>query len=373
MIDPFMNAEAGMIAKTSFGQWLKQRRKALDITCEDLAQSIGCAAVTLYKIESDVRRPSKQIAELLAEFLNIPADERTAFVEFARTEAAELAAPWGTPFHPPTNLPAQPTPLIGRDADVAALRKRLLQHQSRLLTLTGPPGIGKTRLALQVAAQVLDDFADGVFLIALAPISDAHLVPTAIANTLGVPEIGPQTPLERLIAFLRDKQTLLVLDNFEQILAAATHIAELLAACPWLKILVTSRAPLRIRQERQMPVSPLALPDLARLPDVETVTGYSAVALFLERAQAVKPDFSLTPENAPTIATICARLDGLPLAIELISARVKLLPPAALLERLHGRLMLQSDGLYDLEPRHRTLNAAIDWSYQLLRCTLHLR
>jgi predicted ATPase len=221
-------------------------------------------------------------------------------------------------------------------------------------------------LALQVAADVLDDFADGVFLIALAPVTDANLVSTTIANTLGVPNVGPRTPLERLQAFIRDKQILLVLDNFEQILAAAGQIAELLAACHWLKMLVTSRSPLRIRQERQNPVSPLAVPDLAHLPDVESVTRYSAVTLFMERAQAVKPDFSLTKENAPTVAAICTRLDGLPLAIELISARVKLLSPAALLERLGGRLMLQSDGLRDIEPRHRTLNAAIDWSYQLL-------
>jgi predicted ATPase/transcriptional regulator with XRE-family HTH domain len=355
-----------MTAKTSFGQWLKQRRKALDLTREDLAGRIGCAAVTLYKIESDERRPSKQIAALLAEHLNIPPDERAAFIQFARAETVESSVPWGTPFHPPTNLPAQPTLLIGRDEDVAAIHKRLLQPESRLLTLTGPPGIGKTRLALQVAADVLDDFTDGVFSIALAPISDANLVATTIASTLGIAEGGPRTPLERLQAYLRDKQMLLVLDNFEQILAAAAQIAELLAACPWLKILATSRSPLRIRQERQMPVSPLAVPDLAYLPDVENVIHYSAVTLFLERAQAIKPDFSLTQENAPTVAAICTRLDGLPLAIELISARVKLLSPAALLERLGGRLMLQSDGLRDIEARHRTLNAAIDWSYKLL-------
>ena len=340
--------------------------KALDLTREDLAGRIGCAAVTLYKIESDERRPSKQIAELLAEFLNIPPAEHTAFIQFARAETIESSVPWGTPFHPPTNLPAQPTLLIGRDEDVVAIGKRLRRDESRLLTLVGPPGIGKTRLALQVASEALDNFTDEVFFIALAPISDANLVATTIASTLGVPDIGPQTPLERLKAFLRDKQMLLVLDNFEQILAAAAQIAELLTVCPLLKIIVTSRAPLRIRQERQIPVSPLSIPDLAHLSDVENMAHYSAVTLFLERAQAVKPDFSLNVENAPTVAAICARLDGLPLAIELISARVKLLSPAALLERLGGRLMLQSDGLRDIEPRHRTLNAAIDWSYQLL-------
>ncbi|MBC7811992.1 MAG: tetratricopeptide repeat protein [Burkholderiales bacterium] len=355
-----------MIAITTFGQWLKQRRKALDLTQEELAQRIGCAANTLYKIEADERRPSKQVAALLAELLNIPPDERPAFVRFARAEAVADSAPWGTPFHPPTNLPTQPTVLIGREEDVTAIRKRLLQSEVRLLTLTGPPGIGKTRLALQVAAEVLDDFTNGVFFVALAPISDANLVATSIASTLGITEGGPRTPLERLKAFLRDKQMLLVLDNFEQILSAAPDIAELLAACPWLKLLATSRSPLRIRQERQMPVSPLAVPDLAHLPDVESMAHYSAVTLFMERAQAVQPDFSINTENAPTVAAICARLDGLPLAIELISARIKILSPVALLKRLGGPLMLQSDGLRDVEARHRTLNAAISWSYQLL-------
>jgi predicted ATPase/transcriptional regulator with XRE-family HTH domain len=357
-----------MTAKTSFGQWLKQRRKQLDLTREELAGRIGCSADTIYKIEADARRPSKQIAELLAAHLNIPHTERYAFVTFARSGALGIppGMPWETPFHPPSNLPTPPTQLIGREEDVLAVQKRLSHSDTRLLTLVGSPGIGKTRLALEVATRALDDFADGVFFVALAPISDAKLVLTTITTTLGVPDAGPRTPFERLKTFLRDKQMLLLLDNFEQILAAAPDIAELLSTCLWLKLLVTSRAPLRIRPERQIPVSSLTVPDLTRLPDVETIGQSSAITLFMERAHAVKPDFALTEANAGIVAAICARLDGLPLAIELISARTKLLPPAALLERLSGRLLLQSDGLRDIEPRHRTLNNAIDWSYQLL-------
>ncbi len=334
----------------------------LDLTREELAQRIGCAVNTLYKIEADARRPSKQIAELLAEHLNIPFDQHAAFVQFARAQSKIAAR-----FHPPTNLPpASPTPLIGRVEAIDSIYERLIQTDARLLTLVGAPGIGKTRLALQVAAQALDDFLDGVYFVNLAPITDAHLVLTAISNALGIPDMGTRTPLEQLKHYLGDKQMLLVLDNFEQILTAAPYLAELLAACPWLKLMITSRTPLRIRAEHQIPVAPLALPDVARVSDARMIAQFSAIALFLERARAVRPDFALTENNAKTVAAICTRLDGLPLAIELISARVKLLPPAALLERLSGRLLLQSDGLRDIEPRHRTLNNAIESSYQLL-------
>ena len=357
-----------MTGTTTFGQWLKQRRKALDITQEELAQCVGCAVVTIYKIEADDRRPSKQIAGLLAQHLAIPPPDRDAFVTFARTgpQAAASAMPWGTPFHPPNNLPSPPTPLIGRVNDIAAVGKRLLRDDTQLLTLVGPPGIGKSRLGLAVAFAVLDAFPDGVFLILLAPLHDPDDMPTAIVQALGLQEADPISPLERLKHHLTDKQLLLVLDNFEQILAAAPYIADLLAVCPFIKCLITSRAPLRIRRERQYPVPALTLPDLSHLPEAEDLHQIAAVELFVERARAVQPDFAITSENVQPVAVLCRRLGGVPLAIELISARVKLLPPAHLLARLHGHLMLYSDGLRDLEPRHRTLSKAIGWSYDLL-------
>lgn len=352
---------------TDFGRWLKQRRKALDITQEALAGRIGCAAVTLYKIEAGERRPSRQIAELLAGQLNIPAVDTDQFVAFARrTDAVTEDAPWGTPFHPPTNLPPPLTSLIGRERDVEAIRKHLLRTDTQLLTLVGPPGIGKTSLAVACAHDVLDEFSDGVFIIWLAAVHDADLLAKTILLAVGIQESSPLPALERLKSALSDKSMLLVLDNFEQILAGSAQVAELLSACPFVKMLVTSRAPLRIRRERQFPVSPLELPDMNSLPALDELPGYTAVRLFVERAGAVQPDFALTAENASAVAAICHRLDGLPLAIELISARVKLLPPSALLEHLHGHLLLGGEGLRDLDPRHQTLNTAIGWSYDLL-------
>jgi len=363
---------------TSFGQWLKQRRKALDLTQQELAQRVGCAAITIQKIEANERRPSKQIAALLAEHLGIADDERSTFVKLARMEAGARGpamfsrvahrAAWNLSPRHPTNLPAQPTPLIGRTQDVSAVRKRLLDDDVRLLTLVGPPGVGKTRLALQVAANLLDDFDDGVYWVALAPVSDPNLVSATIAQALGVNKVGGRSFAERLTEYLRDKHVLLVLDNFEHVVTAAPLVSELLAGCPWATILVTSRAPLRVQRERQFLVPPLALPTGAEpgLAPAELMR-YSAIALFVERAQAIRPDFALTADNAPASATICARLDGLPLAIELVAARARALPPQALLERLSGRLMLHTDGLRDVSVRHRTLYSAIDWSYALLR------
>jgi predicted ATPase/class 3 adenylate cyclase len=266
----------------------------------------------------------------------------------------------------PTNLPTQPTPLIGRDQEVATLRDRLRQVDGRLLTLTGPGGVGKTRLALQVAADMLDDFADGVFVVNLASVGDARLVASSIAQTLAIREAAGQPLIERVREALQERQLLLVLDNFEQVLDAAPQVADLLATCPRLKVLITSRAALRVRGERQIPVLPLALPDRIQRIDADAVAHVPAVTLFVERAQAVQPTFTLTAMNAPTVAEICQRLDGLPLAIELAAARITLFTPATLLARLENRLQLLIGGARDLPARQQTLRNTIDWSYNLL-------
>jgi predicted ATPase/class 3 adenylate cyclase len=266
----------------------------------------------------------------------------------------------------PNNLPTQMTSFVGREREVAeALR---LLATTRLLTLTGPGGTGKTRLSLQVAAEAISDFPDGVYFVPLGPIEDPALVAPAIVQALGLREAVNQPPSARLNEYLRDRRLLLVLDNFEQILEAAGLVADLLRACPSLRAMVSSRSPLHIYGEREYEVPPLSLPaaGTSTLADPEEIAGYESVALFLERAAAVKPDFALTAANAPVVAEICARLDGLPLAIELAAARIKLLPPQALLARLGQRLDMLEAGSRDLPARQRTLRGAIAWSHDLL-------
>jgi predicted ATPase/class 3 adenylate cyclase/Tfp pilus assembly protein PilF len=266
----------------------------------------------------------------------------------------------------PNNLPPEPTSLVGRAQEVAAVRDLLLRPDVRLVTLVGPGGTGKTRLSLQVAAELLDHFEQGAYFVALAPVSDAALVPSTIALTLEISEQGSKPLLQILKDYFRDKQMLLVLDNFEQVTAAAPQIADLLAAASKLKILVSSRAALRVYGEKEFLVPPLRLPDLGQLPSLAQLTQYEAVQLFIERAQDVKPDFVVTNENAPAVAEICHRLDGLPLAIELAATRIRLLPPNTLLSRLSSRLKLLTSGARNLPARQQTLRGAIDWSYNLL-------
>jgi predicted ATPase len=261
------------------------------------------------------------------------------------------------------NLPAQPTPLRGREQDLETAGRQLLRDDVRLLTLTGPAGTGKTRLAVALAESVLDFFASGVFFIDLARIDDPALVSAAIAETLSIRQQRGLSHEDSLRDSLRDAHVLLILDNFEHIVPAASQVAGLLAACPRVKILVTSRATLRLRWEHQYPVRTLGLP---AHPDLAEVAASPAAALFVERAQAADPHFKLTEDNAAEISELCARLDGLPLAIELAAARARLLPPRKLLARLRHRLDLLADGAADLPTRQQSLRKAIDYSFDLL-------
>ena len=265
----------------------------------------------------------------------------------------------------PHNLPTQATPFLGREREVAEVVSLLRSSDARLVTLTGPGGTGKTRLALQVAAELLDAFPDGVFFVPLAALRDPELVPSAIASALGLRDQAGQTPAQVVRETLAGKRLLLVLDNVEQVAASAPFVGELLAAAPDLEVLATSRLPLRLRAEHEYPVTPLALPPASGTPP-EQLLQYEAVRLFVERAQAVRAGFTLTPDIAPAVAEITRRLDGLPLAIELAAARVRLLPPAALLARLEKRLPLLTGGPRDAPARQQTLRDAIAWSYDLL-------
>ncbi len=251
-----------------------------------------------------------------------------------------------------TNLPQLSAPLIGREGEIRGIYNLLKRDDVRLVTLTGPGGVGKTRLALQIASDSASDYPDGVHFISLAAITDPGLILPTMAQALGLHETGERAPTLLLIDYLSDQSTLLLLDNFEQLSSAGIVLVDLLTACPALKLLITSCETLRLRDEHEFSVAPL--------------TEAAAVALFAERAQALQHDFVLSPDNSPVIAEICTRLDGLPLAIELAAARVKLLPPAALLKRLEHRLQLLTEGARDLPERQQSLRNALAWSYALL-------
>jgi predicted ATPase/transcriptional regulator with XRE-family HTH domain len=377
----------------AFGELLHEYRRAARLTQEELAARAGLSARTLRKLESgDSQAPRKDTILLLADALGLPPEQQARFVSSARqarvsrqsggdsyatgVDATEAASPAsGGPSATATarhNLPAHLTPLLGREHDEAAAVHLLRREEVRLLTLTGAPGIGKTRLALQVASNLLDMTPDGVFLVELAPITDPTLVLATIMRTVGGRETGGASaaPLAALITRVGTRRMLLLLDNFEQVLAAAPPLVEWLHACPGLRLLVTSRTPLRLRGEHRLAVPPLALPDMAALPSTaDELLQYAAIALFVQRAREVKPTFALTAPQAPAVAAICHRLDGLPLAIELAAAWVRLLTPVMLLARLEQRLPLLTAGPRDLPERQQTLRSAIEWSYELLAPT----
>ena len=367
------------MAAHSFGTWLRLKRRALDLTREGLAQRVGCSAGTIQKLEEEERRPSVQMAERFAEIFNIPSNEQPSFLRFARGELhtqipeSEDAAPWNTSAKLlRSNLPLMVTSLIGREQEITEVHNYLLSPEVHLVTLIGPPGIGKTRLSLEAARAALSDFPEGVFFVPLASLDSPALIAVTVAQALGYVGTGNVSTLEQLKAGIGNKQLLVVLDNCEHLIEDVASLASaLLSVCPRLKILATSRESLHIPGEWQYPVSALDVPALDS-PDADSdvdmgaVLNFPALALFAERARAVRPNFAIDADNVKAISAICKQLDGMPLAIELVAARMRLITPQALSERLQAEFLLADDGLRGVPTRQKSLNHAIDWSYKLL-------
>lgn len=353
----------------SFGRLLRRYRREAGLTQEELAERAGVSVRTISDLERGISQaPYRATIDQLAEALRLEEPGREALHAAGARHRGPAAGPASSTAE--VRLPPERTSLVGREHEVADAIQLLRRPDVRLLTLTGVGGVGKTRLALRVAATLAGEYGDGTVFVSLASVQDPALVSSAVANALGVREEGPVPIQDRLLAHCAERQMLLVLDNFEQVADAALLVGDLLTSCPGMTILVTSRVPLHLQGEQEVSVPPLGVPGRdARDPASSApalVVGSPAAALFLQRARAVKPDLAIGDEDALAVAEICRRLDGLPLAIELAAARIKALSPRSLLNRLDRRLPLLTGGARDLPARHQTMRDTIAWSYDLL-------
>jgi predicted ATPase/DNA-binding XRE family transcriptional regulator len=352
-----------MPEETSFGTWLRKQRRALDLSQQTLADLVGCAEVTLRRIETDRLRPSRELANILLEKVGIPEADRLPWISFARGVSGFPASTTPSSNELITNLPAPLTAFIGRDKEQSDVMRLIAKY--RLVTLAGAGGIGKSRLAMRVGDQIAGDYQTGVWLVELAPILDPFLVPHTVALTLGLHEDPKRDVIDVLCDTLRERRILLLLDNCEHLLDACARLVNtLLKACPGLKILATSREPLNIAGEAIYRVPPLEVPD--RQQNLDTFGDYESIRLFVERAQLVRLDFMLTQENAASVVQICQRLDGIPLAIELAAAKAAVLSTEHIAEQLQESFNLLARGSRTALPRHQTLRASITWSWNLL-------
>jgi predicted ATPase/DNA-binding XRE family transcriptional regulator/Tfp pilus assembly protein PilF len=360
----------------TFGAWLRLERRRLDLTQSELADISSCALITIKKIESGQLRPSKSLALALARSLRIPPEEHAAFIQFARMgqpttilPSGQAAPDWYEKRWRKT-LPDPLTTLVGRDREIETIQHLLTgaegREANRLITITGPGGVGKTSLAIEIANRLRDDFPQGIFFVDLSPLAEPDRVIATVLQTIGLKDEGSNQWQDTLISFLYNKHLLLVMDNFEHLLAAAPQVSSWLRACKHLQVLVTSREPLHLRGEKLFPLSPLSVPGQASFSHTSIISGSSALKLLVERLQEAKPDFTLTPENTLDACQVCIRLDGLPLAIELTAAQIRYLTLPEILSRLKGHLPLPTNGMRDLPDRQRTIAATIAWSYSLL-------
>lgn len=348
----------------SFADLLRRHRLAARLTQAGLAERAGLSARGISDLERGARsHPHRETVRLLADALGLGGAERSAFVRAAPRTVGRAGARHRSAV---AQFPVPFTPLIGRQEQRADIVRLLQDARVRLVTLTGPGGVGKTRLALDVAEQVSTAFPHGHVFVDLATLADPRLVMSQIATALGVRETAGRSLATLIQDFLRERTMLLVLDNFEHVLPAVPAVANMLRAAPMVKALATSRAPLRMRGEREYPVPMLRLPSADEARDIAVLEGTEAVAFFVDQVRAVRPEFGLTPDNAATVVEICQRLEGLPLALELAAARVNVLPVPTLLSRLEAPLHLLIGGARDAPGRQRTLRDTIAWSYQLL-------